>query len=97
MKIKQRSQKILNQNIRWHMLLILDQIENEGGYSNVLIDAFMTDSEFDSRDKALLTRVVYGVLQHRMTLDFSLDSLLQNKKVDLWIKTLLRLSIYQLC
>lgn len=97
MKIKQRSQKRLNQNIRWHMLLILDQIENEGGYSNVLIDAFMTDSEFDSRDKALLTRVVYGVLQHRMTLDFSLDSLLQNKKVDPWVKTLLRLSIYQLC
>ncbi|MBL7660954.1 16S rRNA (cytosine(967)-C(5))-methyltransferase RsmB, partial [Escherichia coli] len=57
----------------------------------------MTDSEFDSRDKALLTRVVYGVLQHRMTLDFSLDSLLQNKKVDPWVKTLLRLSIYQLC
>lgn len=96
MKIKQQSKKKLKGNIRWHSLVLLDQIEHQQQYSNILVDRFLTDSNFSDADNRLLVRLVYGVTQRRYTLNYYLKPIIKGKKIEPWVETLLRLSIYQL-
>ena len=63
MKIKKNAQQKLKNNIRWHALQLLVQIEHEGQYSNVIIDRFLQSTLLDERDKALLVQIVYGTTQ----------------------------------
>lgn len=96
MKIKPISKKKLSNNLRWHALILLDKVENNNQYSNVVISEFLKESTFDDRDNRLIVQIVYGVLQHRLTLNYYLQSIIEGKKIDKWILTLLRLSVYQL-
>ncbi|MDN6195133.1 MAG: 16S rRNA (cytosine(967)-C(5))-methyltransferase RsmB, partial [Atopostipes suicloacalis] len=48
-------------------------------------------------DKNLLTELVYGVLQRKYTLDYQLETFIKKqKKMQNWVKQLLRLSLYQI-
>lgn len=96
MKIKNKSKRLLKNNLRWDMLILLDQIDHHGEYSNHVIDQFMSSSSKSIQDRNLIVKVVYGSVQRRMTLDYYLSDLLENKTVEDWIQSLLRLSIYQL-
>lgn len=96
MKIKAKSHNRLKNNLRWEILQIVDKIVNQGEYSNVLIDRFLQESTFEERDNRLLVQIVYGVIQYLYTLDYYLEPLLQGKKVEEWVRNLLRLSLYQL-
>lgn len=95
MKIKKQAEKKLANNVRWQALLLLDQVDNHGEYSNVLIDRFLKRSTLGERDNQLLVQLVYGTIQRRFTLDFYLQSSLRGKKIDSWIRSLLRMSVYQ--
>lgn len=76
---------------------ILDKTEKNGAYSNLLLNESIQKNNLSSADAGLLTELVYGVLQRRLTLDFYLaDFLDESKKIDSWVRNLLRLSIYQM-
>ncbi|MCR8969015.1 16S rRNA (cytosine(967)-C(5))-methyltransferase RsmB [Facklamia sp. 7083-14-GEN3] len=94
MKIKQRSQTKLKNNLRWDMLVLLDQIDNQNQYSNLVMDNYLASSDRSSQDKNLIVKVVYGSVQRRLTLDFYLKDFIKGKLED-WVHSLLRLSIYQ--
>ncbi|MGX7098627.1 16S rRNA (cytosine(967)-C(5))-methyltransferase RsmB [Globicatella sanguinis] len=96
MKIKQRSEKQLAKNVRWQALKLIHQIEYENQYSNVLIDQTLQHTHLNELDQKLLVQLVYGVVQRRLTLDYYLEPYLKGKKIDTWIASLFRLSIYQL-
>lgn len=96
MKIKQRSKKQLNKNLRWHSLVLLDKIENHNEFSNVVIDEFLQNTPLDERDNRLVVQIVYGVIQNKLTIDYYLAPFVSGKKLDDWVSTLLRLSVYQL-
>lgn len=96
MKTRQKSEQKFANNLRWHALKLLDQIEHRHQYSNIIIDRFLKESTLSEPDKRLLVKIVYGVVQRRYTLDFYLKPFIQNKKIDKWVETLLRMSIYQL-
>lgn len=96
MKIKQRAKQKLNKNLRWHSLILLDKIENHKEYSNVVIDDFLKDSPLEDRDNRLVVQIVYGVIQNRLTINYYLQPFTKGKKIEAWVETLLRLSIYQL-
>ncbi|MBG9979796.1 16S rRNA (cytosine(967)-C(5))-methyltransferase RsmB [Facklamia sp. DSM 111018] len=96
MKIKNKSKRLLKNNLRWDMLILLDQIDHHGEYSNHVIDQFMVESPKSLQDRNLIVKVVYGSVQRRMTLDYYLKDLLEDKTVEDWIQSLLRLSVYQL-
>src|SRR5699024_9240216 len=52
---------------------------------------------FIPQDAGLLTELVYGVTQRKYTLDYYLEPYLaKNKKVENWVRQLLRVSVYQL-
>lgn len=96
MKIKPNSRKKLKNNLRWQALVLLDKIENNQEFSNIVINEFLSGSDFDERDNRLLVQIVYGVVQRRYTLDYYLKPFTKGKKIDKWIQSLLRMSIYQL-
>nr|WP_281727657.1 16S rRNA (cytosine(967)-C(5))-methyltransferase RsmB [Facklamia miroungae] len=80
--------------MRWDMLMLLDQIDNQDQYSNLVIDNYLATSKKSSQDKNLVVKVVYGSVQRRLTLDYYLSDYLKGKVED-WVKSLLRLSLYQ--
>lgn len=96
MKTKQRSEKQFAQNVRWQALKLIHQIEYENQYSNVLIDQTLQHTQLNELDQKLLVQLVYGVVQRRLTLDYYLEPYLKGKKIDTWIASLFRLSVYQL-
>lgn len=75
----------------------LTRIEKENSYSNKVVDQTVAAGKLVGRDINLYTNLVYGTIQNKLTLDFFLKPFLKKpKKLDLWVKELLRISVYQL-
>ncbi|PEY41337.1 16S rRNA (cytosine(967)-C(5))-methyltransferase [Bacillus cereus] len=85
----------MRQNVRELALDGLMQVEKSGAYSNLLLNNLIEKSAIDRKDVGLLTEIVYGTIQRRDTLDYYLQPFLR-KKVEAWVKVLLRLSLYQM-
>lgn len=84
-------------NVRNVALEILLQIEKNQAYSNLLLNQMIKKHEVKGKDVGLLTEIVYGTIQRRDTLDFYLTPFLKkSKKLDVWVRILLRLSLYQM-
>ncbi len=47
-------------------------------------------------DRRLLTTLVYGVIQHRLTLAYWLEPFVANKKLDDWVRELLYTALFQM-
>ncbi len=75
---------------------VLEKVEKQGSYSNLTLDATLKKYTLDPRDAHLLTNIVYGVIQHRLTLDFYLAPFVKNRKLDAWVRVLLEGAVYQM-
>ncbi|WP_249869831.1 16S rRNA (cytosine(967)-C(5))-methyltransferase RsmB [Oceanobacillus saliphilus] len=83
--------------LRNTILDLLLRIEKDSGFSHLLIDSEIKSKRIPQKDEGLLTEIVYGTIQRQITLDFYLDSYVKNsKKMDLWVRMLLRMSLYQM-
>lgn len=76
---------------------LLEKLE-KSAYSNLALDGVLQNSDISSRDKAFISRLFYGVIERRETLDYviSLYSSKPIKKLDTVILETLRMGIYQL-
>lgn len=84
-------------NVRESALLLLDSIEKNQSYSNLLLNNAIKKNNIDRKDIGLLTELTYGTLQRRMTLDYYLEPFLnKTRKLEPWVKQLLRLTLYQM-
>ncbi|MEH7122914.1 16S rRNA (cytosine(967)-C(5))-methyltransferase RsmB [Bacillus sp. JJ1532] len=84
-------------NVRETAMDLLETIEKNQSYSNLLLNNFINKNQISSKDIGLLTELTYGTLQRRMSLDFFLKPFLKgNKKVESWVVQLLRLTLYQM-
>ncbi|WP_338452007.1 16S rRNA (cytosine(967)-C(5))-methyltransferase RsmB [Niallia oryzisoli] len=84
-------------NVREAVLEILELIEKNQSYSNLLLNHAIKKNELDPKDIGLLTELTYGTLQRKMTLDFFLSPfLMKNKKLENWVRQLLRMTVYQM-
>lgn len=69
----------------------------EGTWSNAGLKTAIAHDKLDARDAALATRLVYGVVQNRMLLDFYLHQLLKSKKkLHPAVRDILHLGLYQI-
>lgn len=76
---------------------ILLRIDKDHSYSHLLINEYIESRELDLKDVALLTEIVYGTVQRQITLDYYIDPFIRpRKKLDQWVRVLLRMSIYQM-
>ncbi len=84
-------------NPRETTLLTLYEIEYENAYSNMALKSALR-GDMDSRDKAFVTQLVYGVIRRKLTLDYIISrySKVKLKKLSKYVLLILRLGVYQL-
>ncbi len=82
-------------NVRETALELIDTVEKSGSYSNLMLNNAIEKNNMSGRDAALLTEIMYGTIQRKLTLDFYLAPFLK-KKPERWVNNLLRLSLYQM-
>lgn len=75
---------------------VLNRVEEHQSYSNLELRHVLDREELRAADAGLVTELVYGTIQRRLTLDTALARFIQGKKVQTWVKNLLRLSLYQI-
>lgn len=76
---------------------LLLRIEKDHGFSHLVIDQALRTNRVDPKDEGLLTEIVYGTIQRKLTIDYYVESFIDpKKKLDLWLKILLRMSVYQM-
>lgn len=85
-----------SKNVREVALNLLLQVGESGGFSHILINQAIKNNKVSEKDKSLLTELIYGTLQRKLTLQFYLKPFIKVKKMDPSIEWLLYLSIYQL-
>lgn len=72
--------------------IIYDILKN-GAYSNIAVEKGLT--EVEAKDKAFVSRLVYGVTERKITLDYFIDEFL-NSKTKPKVRILLYLGAYQI-
>nr|WP_276203322.1 16S rRNA (cytosine(967)-C(5))-methyltransferase RsmB [Cohnella thermotolerans] len=79
-------------------LRVLERVERQGAYSGLELNRMLTEAELSRPDAALATEIVYGTIQRLNTIDFVLAPRVKGwpNKVEPWVRSLLRLSYYQL-
>ena len=85
-------------NVRQTALATLTRCDRDGSYSNLALDAAIKAENFSPADRGLLTALVYGVIERRITLDYILNSLSNRspEQIDPQVRNILRLGLYQL-
>lgn len=77
---------------------VLVRVEQEGAYSNLLLNSSLQKSGLSREDSGLATELVYGTLSRLITLDYVLEDFVSKgiAKLTPWVRNLLRLSLYQI-
>ena len=85
-------------NARQAAVRALLQIDGAGGYSNVVLDNLLENTGMPAADRAMASRLVYGVVERRLTLDYLLSvcSSMPLKKMHPAVREILRCGVYQL-
>lgn len=76
-------------------LTALDRIRRQGAYSNLQLNQLLSKYHLNDSDRRLATRIVYGTLQHQLTLEYWLQPFVKGKRLDSWVETLLLTALYQ--
>ncbi len=81
----------------WAVRLLID-VRREESYSNILLENMLSKTELTVADKALVTRLVYGVIERQITLDWCLAACADKplKKLHPFVFDTLRVAAYQL-
>jgi len=79
-------------------LKVLARVEEDHSYSNLLLNRELQQSRLARPDAALATELVYGTIQRQNTIDYFLADFVRQgiDKLQPWVRSLLRLSFYQL-
>jgi len=77
---------------------ILVRVEQQGAYSNLLLNSSLQKSGLSREDSGLVTELVYGTISRLNTLDYVLEEFVSKgvAKLQPWVRCLLRLSLYQI-
>ena len=85
-------------DIRKTALSLLRDAEQSDRYISLTLSATLENADIDERDRALLTNLVYGVTERRVTLDYYIGKLSDRpiEKIGARLLMTLRLGLYQL-
>ena len=83
-------------NVRETVFQVLYEVEYKGAYSNITLKEMLKG--FEQRDKAFASRMVYGVISRKITLDYIIDFLsnIKLKKISKQVLLILRMGLYQI-
>ncbi len=72
----------------------LIEIFNEDAYVNITVNNTIKNAKFNDYDKKLYTRLVYGVVEKKLMLDYLLQPHISGKRVKPYFKNALRVAVY---
>ena len=72
----------------------LVSIFNEGAYTNIIVSNTINSSNFNDTEKKLYTKLVYGVVENKLLIDYHLQPLIKGQRVKPFIKNALRVGVY---
>ena len=75
---------------------VLNKCEAAGQYSNIALDTAIKRADLCDADRGLLTTLVYGTIERRLTLDACIDSCTARRDIAPDVRSLLRMGFYQL-
>lgn len=83
---------------RYACVISLSRMEKDGRYSNIELDATIKKYALEGAEKALYSRILYGVLEHLYTIDAMLNSVSNRNldELDGEIRAILRSGTYQI-
>lgn len=82
---------------RYLAVTLLEGIEKQHRYANLSLNHLLQNEDLSEVDRHLVTRLVYGTIQWQLRLDYNWESFVKRPEdLPLWIKVLLRVSLYQL-
>lgn len=84
-------------NLRKKIIYMLIKVLFDGGYSNIIISKALSEIK-DRHDKNIMTKCFYGVIEHKLGLDFALTTYCNTKqsKLDKEILCILYLGTYEI-
>ena len=76
----------------------LKSFENNKGYSNLVINAFLKTAGIEGRDRSLFTNIFYGVIERKLTLEYfvSKNSNMPLEKIDKKTLLVLKIALFQI-
>lgn len=81
--------------VRLAAMEIVEEIDKGGAYSTILFNRRVKELGLDDLDRGLMTELVYGTLQRKLTLDYYMQPYVKGK-LQSWVRNLLRTAFYQL-
>ena len=76
---------------------VLMRVESEGGYSNISLNEALAGAKPEPRDRAFITRLVYGVLEKTEYTDHVISSYTKaNAHIEPEVRCILRMAVYQM-
>lgn len=77
---------------------VLEQVLNNKAYSNIALGNVLNKADINSKDKGLITEIVYGTIKYKYTLDKIIQSFLKQNisKLDSYVLNILRCTLYQI-
>ncbi|WP_372813516.1 16S rRNA (cytosine(967)-C(5))-methyltransferase RsmB [Paenibacillus sp.] len=96
--VKPPARKPVRGTAREAALDVLTRIDADRAYSNLLLNQTLQAYKLDKPDAGLATEIVYGTVQRLNTIDYFLTPFVAKglAKLEPWVRSLLRLSFYQL-
>ena len=85
-------------NARKAAVNLLNQFYQEQGYSNIVLNQYLTSNTLEPLERFFLTALFYGVIERRITLDYIIGkcSNIPFKKMHPVVLQILRIGVYQL-
>ena len=75
---------------RGQALEVLEEVFQEGAYSNIALNIHLSKSQLTDKDKALVTEIVYGTVARKITLEWILAHVIEDRdKLEPWVYDLL--------
>lgn len=74
------------------------RVETDKGYSNLVLDAALTQFRLDKKDASFVSLLFYGVIERKMTLDYVIAQFSRQtkSKMDIEVQTIMRMGAYQM-
>lgn len=72
----------------------LVQICNENSYTNLVVNHTIQNSHFTDYEKKLYTKIVYGVVENKILIDYLLQPFIKGKRIKPFLKNALRIGVY---
>lgn len=84
-------------NCREIAMRLIYRVIVEDGYSNIVLNSFLNHEEcLSSRDRDFVSRLFYGVLETKLTLDYIISLYSKVKEIQNKVRIILEMAIYEL-